>query len=145
MKVAYENTTEYKILQKVNASRDATFLRKEFSSLPGESERQISRGLAALVKKNVLARLGRGVYAKLQPSRYRQGEYLLPGGFIEIARQALTKMGIPWRISQFEQLYNEGRSTQVPIRPVTIIEKRFRRHLSFKNREFLFESSSRNR
>ncbi|MFN7096566.1 MAG: hypothetical protein ACK4PR_03270 [Gammaproteobacteria bacterium] len=144
MKVTYKESFEYKILQKIESIQSVTILRNDFSTL-GDSDRQISRALSSLVKKGRLVRLGYGIYAKLEPSLYRKGETVLPIGFIDIIREALTKMGIPWKISDFEQEYNEGRSTQIPVRPTTIIEKRFRRKISYKNREFPFEYSLRTR
>ena len=144
MKVKYEDSFEFKFLQKVASIEGSTVLRSDFNEIEG-SDRQISRALSSLVKKGLLIRLGYGVYAKLEPSLYRKGEYILPRGFIEIAREALTKMAIPWKMSDYERQYNAGETTQIPVRPTTLIQKRFRRKLQYKNREFPFEYSLRSR
>jgi hypothetical protein len=36
-----------------------------------------------------------------------------PNGFLGAARQALTKLGVPWEPTEAECAYNEVRSTQV--------------------------------
>ncbi len=142
MKVKYQDSFEYIVLKNIENTDSIAILRSDLTQLGG-SERQLSRALSSLVKKGKLARLGYGIYAPLRPSLFRKGESILPRGFIEIMREALTKMGIPWAISEYERLYNEGRSTQIPATPVTIIGKRFRRKVSYKNREFPFEHSVR--
>ena len=50
-------------------------------------------------------------------------------GFIGAARQALTKLGVPWEPSEAERDYNEGRSTQIPLNPVVGVKGRFSRRL----------------
>ncbi len=140
----YEESFEFKLLQKLASIEGSTILRSDFTEMAG-SDRQISRALSSLVKKGILTRLGYGIYAKLEPSLYRKGETVLPRGFIDIAREALTKMAIPWQMSDYERQYNAGETTQIPVRPTTLIQKRFRRKLSYKNREFPFEYSLRSR
>jgi hypothetical protein len=74
--------------------------------------------------------LAAGVYGRAVISRL-SGEPLLysPNGFLGAARQALTKLGVPWESTEAERAYNEGRSTQVPVNPVVRVRGRFSRRL----------------
>lgn len=74
--------------------RDDVFLPREFRDLGGED--QVLRVLRGLVRERRLMRLGYGVYGRAIVSRLT-GEPLLysPNGFLGVARQALTKLGVP--------------------------------------------------
>ena len=61
------------------------------------------------------------------------------GGFLGAARQALTKLGVPWEPTEAERAYNEGRSTQVPVNPVVRVKGRFSRKLRYGNTELVLE------
>jgi len=108
--------------------RDDVFLPREFRDLGGEE--QVRRVLRDLVREKRLVRLGYGVYARAVASRLT-GEPLLysPDGFLGAARQALTKLGVPWEPTEAQRAYNEGRSTQIPVNPVVRVRGRFSRRL----------------
>jgi hypothetical protein len=108
--------------------RDCVFLPREFRDLGGED--QVLRALRRLVREKRLVRLGYGVYGRAVISRLT-GEPLLysPAGFLDAARQALTKLGVSWEPTEAERAYNEGRSTQVPVNPVVRVKGRFSRRL----------------
>jgi hypothetical protein len=74
---------------------DWVFLTREFRDLSGET--QVLRALRGLVRDGRLVRLGYGVYARAIISRL-SGEPLLlnPTGLRGAAREALTKLGVPW-------------------------------------------------
>lgn len=104
------------------------FLPREFRDLGGED--QVLRVLRNLVREKQLVRLGYGVYGRAVVSRL-SGEPILYSrdGFAGAARQALTKLGVPWEPSDAERDYNERRSTQVPVNPVVLVKGRFSRRL----------------
>ena len=131
MKLAYEDSFTYKVLQRVESIRDNAILRQDLADLG--SPRQISRALKTLVKLKKLVRLGYGVYGKLAENR---GERYLKGGLLFTAREILDKLGVSWELSQSEKDYNTGRSTQVPVSPCTIIKSNFTRRIRYKNMEF---------
>jgi hypothetical protein len=118
--------------------RDDVFLPREFADLGGED--QVLRVLRGLVREGRLVRLGYGVYGRAVVSQL-SGEPILysPSGFIGAARQALTKLGVPWEPTEAEQAYNEGRSTQVPVNPVVRVKGRFSRQLRYGNAELVLE------
>jgi hypothetical protein len=118
--------------------RDSVFLTREFRDLGGED--QVLRVLRGLVREKRLVRLGYGVYVRAVISRL-SGEPILfsPNGFLGAARQALTKLGIEWYLTDAERAYNEGRSTQVPVTPVVRVKGRFSRRLSDGSQELVLE------
>ena len=63
MKVAYENSLECKVLNKIEGMEENAIVRQDLVDLG--SPRQISRVLNKLVKLSKLVRLGYGVYGKL--------------------------------------------------------------------------------
>jgi hypothetical protein len=117
---------------------DAVFLTREFTDLGGED--QVLRALRGLVRDGRLVRLGYGVYGRAIPSRL-SGQPILygPNGFAGAAREALTKLGVPWEPGTAEQAYNEGRSTQIPVNPVVRVKGRFARKLRYGNAELVLE------
>ena len=67
------------------------------------------------------------------------GKNYLPNGFVAVAREALTRLGIRWDISEAEKSYNSGESQQVPANPTTKLLDRFRRTISYRGMELRFE------
>jgi hypothetical protein len=132
-------TLRERIERRIVRRRDEdVFLTREFSDLGGED--QVLRALRSLVRDKRLVRLGYGVYGRAIVSRL-SGEPLLysANGFIGAARQALTKLGVPWEPTEAERAYNERRSTQVPVNPVVRIKGRFSRRLHDGNLELVLE------
>lgn len=117
---------------------DAVFLPREFTDLADED--QVLRALRGLMKDSRLVRLGYGVYGRAVPSRI-DGKPMLysRGGFLGAARQALDKLGVEWELTEAQQAYNEGRSTQLPVNPVVRVKGRFSRHLRYGDAELVFE------
>lgn len=136
MKVKYEDSIEYKLLQFVAQSTSNIILRDELSELAGK--RQINRALNSLVKQEKLAKIGYGIYVRLKYSEIAEMSYL-PNGFVSTAREALTRLGVKWDLSSDEKAYNEGLTQQVPINPSTKLLERFRRKISYNNMELRFE------
>ena len=118
--------------------REDVFLPREFSDLGGED--QVLRVLRGLVRDKRLVRLGYGVYGRAFISRL-SGEPILysANGFLGAARQALTKLGVDWELTEAERAYNEGRSTQAPANPIVRIKGRFSRRLRDGNLELVIE------
>jgi hypothetical protein len=104
----------------------------------GGGEDQVLRALRTLVREKRLVRLGYGVYGRAVVSRL-SGDPILysQNGFLGAARQALTKLGVAWELSEAERDYNEGRSTQIPLNPVVRVKGRFSRRLRDGNQELV--------
>ena len=136
MKVKYNKTTEYRLMRYIENISSDIVIREELKAF--DSERQVSRALDSLVKQEKLAKIGYGIYAKLNYSKLINRSYL-PKGFISLGREALTRLGISWEISTAERAYNEGKTQQVPANPATKLLDRFRRKITYKNMELRFE------
>ncbi len=81
-----------------------------------------------------------GVYGRAETSSLT-GQPMLAarGGFIDAARQTLTKLGVQWELTEFQRAYNEGRSTQVPLNPAVRVRGRFARRLRYQGMELRLE------
>lgn len=115
------------------------FLRQDFSDLGGYA--QVGRALAGIVEDGYLARLGKGLYAKSQPSNFRKGGIVLcaAGGFKEAAREALDRLEVPWRPSDAEEKYNAGRTGQVPFNAGVTVLRKFSRKIKWRNFELTYD------
>jgi hypothetical protein len=112
-----------RVKQRIADRRDAAFLTREFLDLGGE--RQVLRALRELTDAGQLIRIGYGVYARAEISP-------LTGRPMLAAREALTKLGVAWDLTEWERAYNEGRSTRVPLNPAVRLTKgRFSRRLGY--------------
>ncbi|MDR3511034.1 MAG: hypothetical protein P4L73_05335 [Caulobacteraceae bacterium] len=136
--MATTRTLKQKVHYRISRAHSDVFLPKEFRDLGGED--QVLRALRGLVKDGELMKLGYGVYAKAVRSRLT-GRVMVDSdnGFTGAARQALTKLGVPWEPSSGERAYNEGRSTQIPVMPTVKIKGRFHRKLSDGRTELRIE------
>lgn len=132
------NCLRERIRERIAASKEDVFFPREFLDLSDED--QVLRALRELMKEKQLVRIGYGVYARAFPSRI-SGEAVLDSknGFLGAARQALSKLGVPWEMSEAEKAYNEGRTTQIPANAVVRIKGRFTRKLRLDNMELRLE------
>lgn len=129
-------TLRAKVETRIARKRDDVFLPREFRDLGGED--QVLRVLRALVLEKRLVRLGYGVYGRALVSRLSGAPILdSADGFAGAARQALSKLGVPWEPTEAERAYNEGRSTQIPVNPVVRVTGRFSRKLRFGGSELV--------
>jgi len=101
------NSLRQKIEARIERSRDTVFLPREFAQFAGED--QVLRALRELTRAGRLVRLGYGVYGRAVTSRL-SGQPILysANGLLGAAREALTKLGVPWEPSAAERAYNEG-------------------------------------
>jgi len=133
-----QETLRKRVEGRIADRRDDVFLPREFRDLGGED--QVLRVLRGMTREGQLVRLGYGVYGRAEISRL-SGQPMLAarGGFIDAARQALDKLGVPWEPTEFERAYNEGRSTQVPLNPAVRVKNRFARRLRYLDAELRLE------
>ena len=127
-----------RVKARIARSRDSVFLTREFRDLGGQD--QVLRVLRRLVQRGELVRLGYGVYGRAIRSRLDGSPMLYSSdGFVGAARQALTKLGVPWEPTEWELAYNEGRSTQIPVNPGVRVKGRFSRKLRDGTTELALE------
>src|SRR5689334_10614815 len=138
MRVKYSESIEYKALDRLKAIRGSAVLRKDFYGLV--SYRQISRAINKLIEEKKLVKVGKGIYAKAYLSKYSNTPLIKNGVDITL-RSALKRLGVTFEPGSAEKEYNEGKTTQVPIRNVVRLKNRCRRRIGYMNSELIFEKN----
>ncbi len=136
MKVKYEESIEYKALLRLKKIRGTVVLRKDFNDLG--SYRQISRALKKIIAEKKLVKISAGIYAKTYSSKYTNTP-LIKNGADPTLRSALKRLNIEYEPGSAEKAYNEGKTTQVPIRNIVRLKNRCRRRIGYKNSKLIFE------
>ena len=117
-----------KISDKIKHSRRLVFMRSDFEELGGYD--QVGRVLRNLIAEGKLIKIGYGLYAKARTNRLTGKPMLIAkGGFIQVAKEALRRLGVKWSPSDSEISYLEG-STQIPANAEFIIFDRFNRKIA---------------
>jgi hypothetical protein len=132
----YKSSLKFQVLDRIQQIAGNVVLREEIEDMG--SSRQISRCVNDLVDMGELVKIGYGVYAKAYVSEYINRP-VIKGGFDQVCKEALTKLGVAWMPGSAEQAYNAGRSTQVPVRTVVQLKSRYRGHLNYGNRNLIVE------
>ena len=138
MKTKYENSLKCRILQRIKKITCNVVLHSDFENLG--SYRQISRVLSILLKEGRLAKISFGVYAKAELSEYI-GETILKSSFGAVAKEALDRLNVEWDLTTAQKFYNEGKTTQIPVRPSVRLKSRCRRAFSFGNLSLRYENN----
>lgn len=138
MRVKYSESLEYKALNRLKTIRGSTVLRKDFNDLG--SYRQVSRAINKLIGEKKLVKIGAGIYAKAYLSKYSSTP-LIKNGTDPTLREALKRLGIAFEPGSAEKEYNEGKTTQVPVRNIVRLKSRCRRRIGYKNSELIFEKN----
>lgn len=136
MRAINSKNIEYKMLIRLKAIRGTVLLRKDFNGLG--SYRQISRVLNKLMEEKKLVKISTGIYAKAYSSKYTDTP-LIKNGTDFALREALKRLNIDYKLSSTEKDYNEGKTTQVPVRNSVRLKTRCRRRIAYKNSELLFD------
>ncbi len=137
MKVKYQDSITYKMLERLAKMPAKVILRADFDGL-GDI-RQITRGLTALIKQNRLVRIGSGVYAKAYRSTIDPKRTLIEGGADIAFRETLDRLGVNWEPGSSEQMYNARQTTQIPARNIVRLKSRFRRKISYQKKQLIYE------
>lgn len=136
MRVKYQESIEYKTLNRLNTIRSSVVLRTDFNGLG--SYRQISRIIKKLIIEKKLVKIGSGLYAKAFISKYTKIP-LIEKGTDFTMREALKRLGIAYEPGTAEKEYNEGKTTQIPVRNIVRLKTRCRRYIAYRNSQLIFE------
>lgn len=117
-----------KILLRIRLKNGAVFLRKDFEDLGGYD--QVGRALKELVRENKILKIGYGLYARAESSPLN-GKIIPEKSLPELASEALKRLRVAVKPSNFEQDYNLGRSTQVPTGRTVTVESRIIRKIGY--------------
>lgn len=124
------------IVKRIARKRGDVFLRADFEDLGGYD--QVGRSLSYLVKAGKLVKLGQGLYARATTSPF-DGRPIPTKGVTRLVTEALGRVGVETRPTQFQRDYNSGRSTQVPTGRVIGVSKRVRRKIGYNGWTAEFE------
>lgn len=138
MRVRYQESIEYKVANRLRAIKGSVVLRKNFNDLG--DYRQISRSLKKLMAKKKLVKIGAGIYAKAYTSKYTDIP-LIKNGTDSTLREALKCLGVAFEPGTAEKEYNEGKSTQVPVKNIVKLRNRCRRRIGYGNSQLIFEKN----
>lgn len=98
----------------------------------------IHKALRKLIARDILIRVGHGIYAKAKSSSLNQ-KVIPEKNLRSIAEVILRKIGVQVLSTQFEQDYMNGKSTQVPTGLVIGVDRRVNRKIGFNGRFVKFE------
>ncbi len=138
MRTKYQNSIEFKTLTRIKTIRGSVILRKDLNNLG--SYRQVSRAINKLIEEKKLVKIGSGVYAKAYVSKYSDTP-LIKNGTDATLREALKRLGVGFEPGTAEKEYNEGKSTQIPVRNIVKLKSRCRRRIAYKANKLFFEKN----
>ncbi|NWH06516.1 DUF6088 family protein [Desulfobacter latus] len=142
MAVKRKRTLEQKICYRIKRAKESTFIPKDFSDLSGRD--QVLRALRNLIAKNLIIRVGQGVYTRARISSISRRP-VPEENLRAIAITALEKSGVTVLPTQYEREYNQGRTTQVPTGMVVGVNKRVKKKIGFNGRFIKYEKVSQPR
>ncbi len=132
-------TLESKIRYRVTRCKDSVFTPRDFFDLSDRD--QVGRVLRKLVADQVLIKLGYGLYARTRTSSLT-GKVIPEKSLPELAKEALTKLGIPVVQASGEKEYNRGNTTQVPTGRVIGVKGRVSRKIGYNGKYITLEHVS---
>lgn len=120
-------TLKTRVNMKISRSTRQVFLRSDFRKLSGYD--QIGRVLRDLAAEGKLIKVGYGLYAKSRQNRLTGKPMLAAeGGFVQVAKESLSRLGVKWMPSDSVRAYQNG-ATQIPSNAEVIVSRRFNRKI----------------
>lgn len=133
-------TLKSRIKYRIKKSKDSVFVPGDFFDLSDRD--QVTRVLRQLINQKLLAKIGRGLYAKMRSSSLN-GKRILAKPLSDLVKEALNnKLNMKTYPSKAEQLYNMGLSTQVPTGRTIRIKARFSRKIAYEGQVIKFEHAT---
>ncbi len=123
-------TLEKRIQYRIKRSKSPVFMLADFDDLSDRN--QVGRVLRKLVKKNLLVKAGQGVYVRAIISELTD-EPIPEKDIRSIALDVLKKCKVSVVLSDYEKLYANGKTTQIPTGNCLTIKGRFSRKIGFGN------------
>lgn len=100
---------------------------------------QVMRALRKLIAKNLIMKVGQGVYVKAKESQLT-GKIIPQIDLAEIGKAVAAKLNIKVLPSRYELWYNEGKTTQVPSGKVIAIKGTILRKIGFNGVYIIYET-----
>lgn len=134
------NTLKNRVEKALSESDALVFISSDFVAFATRA--QASRALRALCLEGQLVRISFGMYAKAEISAL-SGKPYVAAAPMEIALEAMRKLGIEARLGSAYREYNAGLSTQVPAAAILDVgASRITRKIKLGPRELIYERSA---
>lgn len=138
--MAIGQTLEKRIQYRIKRKKDSVFMLSDFLDLSDKD--QIGRALRKLLAKNIIVKIGQGLYARAKISKITNNP--IPEKDIRsIAIEALNKMNIKVVQSEYDTMYNSKESTQVPTGRLIAIKGRVSRKIGFNGNYVKYAKAAR--
>lgn len=121
-------TLEKRIQYRIKRKKDSVFMLADFQDLSDKD--QILRALRKLITKNIIIKVGQGIYVRAKISK-ATNKAIPEKDITSIAVEALKKLNITVVQSEYDSMYNNKKSTQVPTGRVIAIKERVSRKIGF--------------
>lgn len=131
------NILEKRIQYRIKKSKNFVFMLPDFLDMSDRD--QIMRALRKLISKNLIIKVGQGVYVKAKKS-ILTGKVIPQIDLSEIGKAVAKKLNIQVLPSRYEQWYNEGKTTQVPNGRVIAIKGTILRKIGFNGVYITYET-----
>lgn len=132
-------TMQERMLRAIKQRAGNVVLRQELANLGSAS--QVTEALKALQARNVIIRIGTGVYAKTRKSSVTGS--IVPAGTLEtLGVEALRKLRVPVTPGAAAAAYNAGAATQIPgVFVANTGRRRISRRISIGGRTLQYENN----
>ena len=135
-------TLEKRIQYRIKRQKNSVFMLSDFQDLSDKD--QIGRALRKLLAKNLIVKVGQGLYVRAKTSRATNRP--IPEKDIrDIAIEALNKMNVTVVQSKYDLNYNSKETTQVPTGRLIAIKGRVSRKIGFNGNYVKFTRANKQR
>ncbi len=127
-------TIAERVETRIKRSKRDVFIRDDFSDIGGYD--QIGRALRQMCAKELIMKIGYGVYVKARRNRINNRLMIAAnGGPDSVLIETLDRLKIPYEVSGLTAAYIAGSTTQIPASMEVKVKKRFSRKLAIGNRQ----------
>lgn len=126
-----------KMIQRIQSEVSCVYRAEDFCDLANQDD--IGRALVQLVELNVLSPIGEGLLASVRTNRHTNQLMLdAPGGFEQVAHEALDRLGVEWLPGTVSAAYQQG-SNQIPANTSVRVVGKFQPKIAFKSYRIIYE------
>jgi hypothetical protein len=125
-----------RINKSIKASKANVFIRADFKKFGGYD--QVGRALKEVIEAGNLVKMGYGVYSKTEKS-VLSGKPIPVATITEAGLEVMKKLGVKADVGYFARQYRDGKTTQIPMKEVIVVEKLVTRKIYFGKRVLVYE------
>lgn len=123
-----------RVQTRISRSKRNVFIRDDFSDLGGYD--QIGRALKSMCSKELVMKIGYGIYVKARRNRINNRLMIAAeGGADGVLIETLERLNIPYEFSGLTAAYMAGTTTQIPASMEIKVKKRFSRKLEIGKKQ----------